>query len=88
MGFPRDQCEACLRAAFFNGDRAVEYLLGGIPEGLESQPARAHPVPGQAPGPGGPVNPAAGLGDLSEIANNPMFEQIRERIIQDPAFFQ
>lgn len=31
MGFPREQCVAALRAAYNNSERAVEYLLNGIP---------------------------------------------------------
>lgn len=33
MGFPREQCVAALKAAFNNSERAVEYLLNGIPAG-------------------------------------------------------
>ena len=31
MGFPREQCLAALTAAFGNSERAVEYLLNGVP---------------------------------------------------------
>ena len=32
MGFPREDCEKALRAAYNNADRAVDYLLNGIPQ--------------------------------------------------------
>ena len=71
MGFEKEKCQAALRAAYNNKDRAVEYLLTGIPE---------H-VPQRQGGEGdGGVEQI-----LRMLVNNPSFAQVRQVIRNDPS---
>ncbi|XP_011497881.1 PREDICTED: UV excision repair protein RAD23 homolog A [Ceratosolen solmsi marchali] len=77
MGYEREQVEQALRASFNNPDRAVEYLLTGIPAQLfEDPPEEASDSqdslqePGQDP--------------LAFLRTQPQFLQMRQVIQQNP----
>ncbi|KAH6681717.1 nucleotide excision repair protein RAD23 [Halenospora varia] len=45
MGFERSQIDLAMRAAFYNSERAIEYLLTGIPDNVQQEQRQAAPAP-------------------------------------------
>jgi len=100
MGYEKSQVEAALRASYNNPDRAVEYLLTGIPPSAlmdaapaaaaaaapaAGQPTAAAPASGQPAAPAVPAAPGSGSGNpLAFLRDHEMFAQIRSVIQQNP----
>ncbi|NWI19741.1 RD23B protein, partial [Crypturellus soui] len=87
MGYEREQVIAALRASFNNPDRAVEYLLMGIPG---DSPAVAEPpqvastqTPAAATVP--TTTSSSGGHPLEFLRNQPQFQQMRQIIQQNPS---
>ena len=83
MGFPADQVRTALRAAFNNPERAVEYLMTGIPEQAASAVQAAGPSAGANAG-------ANAIGDetantLEALRNHPQFDALRQLVQSNPA---
>ena len=79
MGYEKSQVEAALRASFNNPDRAVEYLLTGIPASAQPPPAQPA-VPSSTAGQSASspaVAASPGDNPLAFLREHEMFQQIR-----------
>lgn len=85
MGYERDQVEQALRASFNNPDRAVEYLITGIPQIFDEQEAVNESAAEMANVDSERQAANADPDDpLAFLRNQPQFQQMRQVIQHNP----
>ncbi|XP_059177613.1 UV excision repair protein RAD23 homolog B-like isoform X2 [Physella acuta] len=91
MGFERENVVRALRASFNNPDRAVEYLLGGIPHGADEGNQPSRPTEGSESNVSMASNPTSentGSSQTSDplafLRSQPQFQMMRQAIQENP----
>ncbi|CAI6372987.1 unnamed protein product [Macrosiphum euphorbiae] len=86
MGYERPQVEEALRASFNNPDRAVEYLLTGIPQELLTDPTISpnRNVLSEDSGDLSGSSQVPATDPLAFLRNQPTFQQVRTVVQQNP----
>ncbi|XP_023215915.1 UV excision repair protein RAD23 homolog B-like [Centruroides sculpturatus] len=85
MGYEREQVERALRASYNNPDRAVEYLISGIPTTYHEPQGEEQATPTQTPASNPSTNPSQSEGDpLAFLRTQPQFQQMRQVIQANP----
>ena len=74
MGYPEAEASLALRAAYYNIDRAVEYLLSGIPDNVRQELDLD----------GGEGDDEQGPGSLDFLMHNQQFAQLRNLVRDNP----
>jgi len=92
MGFEKEVIEKCMRLAYNHPDRTAEYLMGGIPEGLEAQYEKQQKIKKEQkdkPKEQKNTQPTQSNSQLKQVLQNyPQFNQLRVAIQQNPNLLQ